>query len=115
MKNWESKAKQYLEKSLSPLPQEMNELDWKVGLSDKSEKLAQHLSAFANQSGGGFMVFGVDNNGKLEGLINQDCTEVIRNLGKYCKTKFRTYYFIEPLYLKSKWCRLAFYMYSRIT
>ena len=47
MKNWEDKARHYLEKSLSPLPQEMNELDWKSGLSDKSEKLAQHLSAFA--------------------------------------------------------------------
>ena len=49
MKNWEDKARHYLGKSLSPLPQEMNELDWKSGLSDKSEKLAQHLSAFANQ------------------------------------------------------------------
>ena len=64
MKNWEDKARPYLEKSLNPLPQEMNELDWKSGLSDKSEKLAQHLSAFANQSDGGFIVFGIDN-GKL--------------------------------------------------
>jgi len=53
MKNWEDKARHYLGKSLSPLPQEMNELDWKSGLSDKSEKLAQHRSAFANQGDGG--------------------------------------------------------------
>ncbi len=42
-----------LEESLSPLPQEMNKLDWKSVLSGKSKKLAQHCSAFANQGGGG--------------------------------------------------------------
>lgn len=84
MKNWEDKARHCLGKSLSPLPQEMNELDWKSGLSDKSEKLAQHLSAFANQSDGGFIVFGIDN-GKLEGLANQDCTEIIKKLGNIAR------------------------------
>ena len=84
MKNWEDKARPYLEKSLNPLPQEMNELDWKSGLSDKSEKLAQHLSAFANQSDGGFIVFGIDN-GNLEGLTSQDCTEIIKKLGNIAR------------------------------
>lgn len=84
MKNWEAKAQYYLEKSLNPLPQEMNDLDWKSGLSDKSEKLAHHLSAFANQSDGGFIVFGI-NNGTIEGLSNQDYTEIIKKLGNIAR------------------------------
>lgn len=84
MKIWEDKARNYLEKSLSPLPQEMNELDWKSGLSDKSEKLAHHLSAFANQTDGGFIVFGIDN-GNIKGLANHDCTEIIKKLGNIAR------------------------------
>lgn len=56
-------VKELLAKSLKTVRTELNELDWKSDLSTKIERLAQHLSAFANQSGGGFMVYGVDNNG----------------------------------------------------
>jgi hypothetical protein len=49
MKGWEERARDSLKKSLYPMPQEPNELGWKSRLSDHSSRLAQHLSAFANQ------------------------------------------------------------------
>lgn len=64
MKNWQNRAIELLAKSLNPVPVELNELDWKSGLSDKTKRLAQHISAFANHPDGGFMIFGIDNNGK---------------------------------------------------
>jgi predicted HTH transcriptional regulator len=62
--DWRIKAIQLLEASLYPIPAELNEIDWKSGLSTKTERLAQHLSAFANQKGGGILVFGINNNGE---------------------------------------------------
>lgn len=38
--NWKEKAILLLEKSLTPIPQELNEIDWKGGLSDDKERLA---------------------------------------------------------------------------
>ena len=32
--NWKEKAISLLDKSLKPVPQELNEIDWKGGLSD---------------------------------------------------------------------------------
>lgn len=61
MKNWEKRAYELLEKSLTGLPHELNELDWKVNLSPNYERLSCHLSAFANHPGGGFLIFGIDN------------------------------------------------------
>lgn len=52
--DWKEKAIKLLTDSLHPVPAELNELDWKSGLSDKSDRLAQHISAFANLKGGGF-------------------------------------------------------------
>lgn len=60
-KNWIDRAIDYLNQSLTPLPQELNEIDWKEDLSPNTDKLIRHLSAFANHPGGGFMVFGVTN------------------------------------------------------
>ena len=55
--NWQEKALALLEKTLKPIPQELNEMDWKGGLSNDKERLAQHISAFSNLSGGGTLVF----------------------------------------------------------
>jgi hypothetical protein len=33
-----------LKKSLFPIPVELNEIDWKSGLSPKTNRLAQHLT-----------------------------------------------------------------------
>ncbi len=37
MKTWEEKAIKFLEKSLRPIPQELNEIDWKCALSTKTD------------------------------------------------------------------------------
>ena len=46
--DWKENAIKALQDSLYPVPTELNELDWKSGLSCKTERLAQHISAFAN-------------------------------------------------------------------
>ena len=51
--SWIEDAIKNLHNSLHPVKVELNELDWKSDLSVKSERLAQHISAFANQVGGG--------------------------------------------------------------
>ena len=46
--SWKEDAIKNLHNSLHPVKVELNEFDWKSGLSEKSERLAQHISAFAN-------------------------------------------------------------------
>lgn len=48
MSSWKESAIDALHRSLYPVPQELNEIDWKGDLSNKIERLAVHLSAFAN-------------------------------------------------------------------
>lgn len=77
--NWKEKAIRALHDSLHPIPTEHNNLDWKSDLSPNKDKMAHHLSAFANNDGGGFLVFGVNNDGqfvpitkeKAEGIVNK--------------------------------------------
>ena len=38
--DWKEEAVRYLHQSLHPVKTELNELDWKSGLSEKSERLA---------------------------------------------------------------------------
>lgn len=47
--DWKEKAVKILRDSLYPIPAELNELDWKSGLSDNSERLAQHISKYYYQ------------------------------------------------------------------
>ena len=54
MNNLEKEAIMWLEKSLKPLRQELNELDWKCQLSENTNRLTQHISAFANYKGDDF-------------------------------------------------------------
>lgn len=77
-KHWVPDALQSLAESLAPVPHEVNELDWKARLSDNSARLAEHLMAFANHPGGGTLVFGVDDDGKLHGI---EAAEVATTLG----------------------------------
>jgi hypothetical protein len=60
MKKWITAAVAMLDTSLGQVPHELNELDWKQSLSPKKDRLAQHLSAFANHPNGGVLVFGID-------------------------------------------------------
>lgn len=64
---------------------EKNELDWKADLSIKSDKIAQHISAFANHPGGGFFVFGVNNDGIPVGVRNLDYSEIVKRLGNIAR------------------------------
>lgn len=79
--NWKEKAIKILRDSLYPIPSELNELDWKSGLSDKTERLAQHISAFANMKGGGILVYGVNNDGTCFDLTKEEIDKTVQTLG----------------------------------
>jgi len=83
--DWKEKAISILKNSLIPVPTELNELDWKSGLSPKTERLAQHISAFANLKGGGMFVFGVNNDGTCFSISQFDAQEIIKKLGNIAK------------------------------
>ncbi len=81
MKDWITEAYAYLDKSLGKVPIELNEIDWKQDLSPNNEKLCKHLSAFANQPGGGFLAFGIDNkNAKLIGIKREQANAIVDKL-----------------------------------
>lgn len=87
-KHWVARAVQGLEESLSPVPHESNEIDWKVSLSDRKERLAEHLMALANHPNGGFLAFGVgDADARLESIGQEAVAEIantLANLGAGC-------------------------------
>lgn len=80
MNHWVETAIQLLTKSLHPIPQELNEIDWKSGLSDKSERLAQHISAFTNYPNGGYLAFGIGNNGSPMPLGKNEMDTVVQKI-----------------------------------
>jgi len=81
MKYWEENAIDFLRKSLYPVPQELNEIDWKCTLSTKTERLAQHISAFSNYPGGGFLAIGINNDGEANPLSKTEMDDIIKKLG----------------------------------
>jgi len=85
-KPWVDRGLAILGRSLAPLRTEPNELDWKDGLSPNKQRLTEHLSAFANLAGGGFLVFGIDNiSGKTIGIDQEAAEEIVgqlANLGR---------------------------------
>lgn len=87
---WKEKAIQILENSLYPVASELNELDWKSGLSCKTERLAQHLCAFSNLKGGGLLVFGVNDDASLFSVTKQESDEIIKKLGNIAKNNLST-------------------------
>lgn len=85
MKNWLTRAFGLLNASLEPPRHELNELDWKAALSPDKKRLTEHLSAFANQAGGGFLVFGIDNTGipaSVEEATVEKTVNHLANLGR---------------------------------
>lgn len=92
MKNWINKAVAYLEKSLNPIPNELNEIDWKATLSPNNDKLCKHIAAFSNLPGGGFLVFGIDDKtGALIGISKGDSDKIVEKLSSLCRDG------VEPL------------------
>jgi len=80
MKAWMTKALELLKASLEPPKHELNELDWKAALSPGKKRLAEHLSAFANQPGGGYLVFGVDSAGTPAGVDEKTVETTVNQL-----------------------------------
>ena len=80
-KEWVGRAEKLLQRTLHPVPQELNELDWKRELSGNKERLAEHMSAFANHNKGGFLVFGILGNGQKVGIDPSDAKDTIGRIG----------------------------------
>lgn len=86
MKIWVKRAKELLDHSLGIVSQELNELDWKESLSPKNDKLCQHICAFSNLPGGGFMVFGVkDKTVKPKGISQIEANSVLEKLSSFAE------------------------------
>jgi len=85
MNHWVETAIQSLTKSLYPVSQELNEIDWKSGLSYKSERMAQHISAFANCPNGGYLAFGIGNDGSPKPLDKNEMDTIIQKLGNIAR------------------------------
>lgn len=85
-KHWVAQAVQWLKTCRQPVPHEINELDWKLLLSENKERLTQHLIAFANHSNGGCLVFGVaEPDASLVGVKHEQVAEIVgqlANLGR---------------------------------
>ena len=75
--NWKQRALDLLKDSLEPVPSELNEIDWKSGLSDKTDRLAQHISAFANHLLGGILVYGVNNDGTVFSVDKEKIDDIL--------------------------------------
>lgn len=79
-KFWVADALLALKESLAPLPHELNELDWKARLSDQKDRLTEHLIAFANHPNGGYLAFGIDDNGRAIGIETDQTALVVNTL-----------------------------------
>ncbi|MDR1202885.1 MAG: putative DNA binding domain-containing protein [Tannerellaceae bacterium] len=87
--NWKERAIKCLNESLYPVPSERNEIDWKSGLSSKTDRLAQHLCAFSNLEGGGFLVYGVNDDASLFSVTKEQNDEIIKKLGNIARHNLR--------------------------
>ena len=105
---WKEKAIKTLQSSLKPVPSELNDLDWKSDLSPKSDKLAQHISAFANQSGGGFLVFGVNDDGTLFSVTQNDANSIVERLGNIAISSLNHPIVIEHAFIEYEGYSLLF-------
>jgi len=93
--NWILNAINCLKNSLYPIPAELNVIDWKSDLSDKKDRLAQHLCAFSNQTYGGFLVYGVNNDGSMFSVTKEQTDEIIKTLGNIARNNL-----VQPIILE---------------
>ncbi|TWI05729.1 ATP-binding protein [Aerolutibacter ruishenii] len=80
MWEWLNRAYALLDVTLGEPKHELNELDWKVDASSKGSRTAEHLCALANQPGGGFLVFGVNNDGDVIGVNGSQIADILSRL-----------------------------------
>lgn len=85
MPEWLARASALLEQTLHPVAHEINSLDWKQGISPDSKRLAEHLSAFANLSGGGFLVFGINSFAEIKGVSSDEMGKILHTLGNIAR------------------------------
>lgn len=85
VKKWLKTALSLLEESLSPVPHELNNLDWKFDISQKGPQLAKHISAFSNLAVGGHLVFGIDDTGKVVGVKQTNIKTIISKIGSIAR------------------------------
>jgi predicted HTH transcriptional regulator len=76
---------QFLKRSLHPIPQELNEVDWKELLSANTERIKEHVSAFANYPKGGFLVFGISNQGQIVGVKQAEANKILSKMGSIAR------------------------------
>lgn len=108
MENWKSKAIKILQDSLSPVPVELNELDWKSGLSSKTDRLAQHICAFANLQGGGILVYGINNDGSLSSISQENADKTVQLLGNIANNNLNSPILIEHSIMEFEGFNLLF-------
>lgn len=80
IKHWIPIALNWLAQSLEPIPHELNELDWKAGLTGNKERLSEHLIAFANHPNGGFLTFGVQDDATFAGVEQSGVAQIVNTL-----------------------------------
>lgn len=79
--DWKDKALEILRASMTPVPHELSELDWKSGLSSKTDRLAQHICAFSNHQGGGMFVYGINDDATFTTLNKEQVEQIVKRLG----------------------------------
>jgi ATP-dependent DNA helicase RecG len=80
-KHWIEQALLWLKSSIEPVPHEINEMDWKIALSENKERLTEHLIAFANYPNGGYLAYGVaDAGAKLVGIDQDQVEDIVSRL-----------------------------------
>jgi predicted HTH transcriptional regulator len=108
METWKEKGIKILHDSLVPVPTELNELDWKSSLSTKTDRLAQHICAFANLQGGGLLVFGVNNDGAMFSVSQAEAERIISLLGNIAKNNLSSSISIEHSIMEFQGANLLF-------
>ena len=102
MYHWEEIAIQLLNRSLHPVPLELNEIDWKSGLSDKSERLAKHISAFANFPNGGYLAYGISNDGLPKPMDKSEMEAIVQKIGNIARNNLAQPVSIEHIVTEYK-------------
>lgn len=85
MRAWVERAKGLLRSSLEPPCHELNEIDWKSAISPNKQRLVEHLCAFANFPGGGWLVYGIASDSSFSGITAtqiEDAVNQLTNLGR---------------------------------
>lgn len=67
------------------LQQERHNCDFKQTLPNQAERIAKEICAFANNSGGGVLLIGVDDNGNKIGVPTAEKDEIQRRIGNIAK------------------------------